>query len=190
MAERASRYSVHIDKHCDTCGQVENDYHLFFQCSLPNEVWSSFQPNLNTTNLPIENDGIQLALSTVIPTSTTDVTFHMILFTLWYIWKARNDFHFNRRRGTTAQIHHAAAAYMESHNIAFQDDNLQQASLHTAATTPHTTLHQSTPLLTQYDHRCTPSVPTGMPNEQEAIPTILTDRYFVTTPALLPGPRC
>jgi ribonuclease HI len=29
-----------------------------------------------------------------------------------------------------------------------------------------------------------------MPNEQEATPTILTDRYFVTTPALLPGPRC
>lgn len=37
-AERASRYTTHIDKHCVSCGAVETDAHLFFHCHLPRAV--------------------------------------------------------------------------------------------------------------------------------------------------------
>jgi hypothetical protein len=36
--ERVARYSTHIDKHCATCGVVEDDSHLFFHCQLPRAV--------------------------------------------------------------------------------------------------------------------------------------------------------
>ena len=51
-AERASRYSIHIDKHCAACGAVEDDAHLFFHCHLPRAVWFSTDPPLRTNNLP------------------------------------------------------------------------------------------------------------------------------------------
>jgi hypothetical protein len=31
-ADRVSRFATHIDKHCTTCGVIENDSHLFFLC--------------------------------------------------------------------------------------------------------------------------------------------------------------
>lgn len=37
-AERAARFSNHIDDHCATCGAMEDDAHLFFQCQLPRVV--------------------------------------------------------------------------------------------------------------------------------------------------------
>jgi hypothetical protein len=73
---------------------------------------------MSTANLAAETDGIQLALSSFIPNSTPELTFQKILFTLWYIWKARNDYHFKRKRWTAAQVHHAAVAHMDSHNTA------------------------------------------------------------------------
>jgi hypothetical protein len=97
MAERASRYASHIDSNCAYRGQVETDFHIFFQCSLPTQVWSTFQTPINTQIMVPEDDGIQTTLSNIITNSTTEIDFLKILFTLWYLWKARNDFHFNRR---------------------------------------------------------------------------------------------
>ena len=57
-ADRAARYSTHIDKHCSTCGAVEDDAHLFFHCNLPRAVWFSFNPPMRTDNLPQENDEV------------------------------------------------------------------------------------------------------------------------------------
>lgn len=173
-AERVSRYASHRDKHCDICGQVENDYHLFFQCTLPSEVWSSFDPPMSTANLTAETDGIQIALQSFIPTSTPDRTFHKILFTFWYIWKARNDYHFNRKRWTAAQIHHAVAAHMDSHNKAF---NHQQPT--PGDRQPHHDDNQP----------INPGMATsaGTSNEQN---NQLTNRFTIHSPALLPGVRC
>jgi len=99
-ADRAARYSNQSDNLCSACGAVENDAHLFFQCNLPRTVWFSFTPTIRTDNLPDEHDGIQLILQSLITDATSDTLFTKILFTLWYIWKAKNDHHFNRKAWT------------------------------------------------------------------------------------------
>lgn len=59
--ERLGRYP-HIDQHCDTCGAIEIDSHMFFHCTLPWQVWHSFTPPIQIDNLPNKDDGIQLSL--------------------------------------------------------------------------------------------------------------------------------
>jgi hypothetical protein len=112
---RAGRYSVHIDEHCSACQAIEDDAHLFFHCQLPRAVWFSFDPPLRTDNLPHELDGIQLILQFVLPNSTTDALFNKILITLWYLWKARNDYRFSRKNWTPWQVHHAVQAHISTH---------------------------------------------------------------------------
>jgi len=36
-----------------------------------------------------------------------------MLITLWFIWKARNDYHFHRKSWTPLQVHNAANALWE-----------------------------------------------------------------------------
>jgi hypothetical protein len=110
-----------------------------------------------TTNLPVETDGVQSSLQYFIPSSTPEPILQKILFTFWYIWKARNDYHFNRKQWTAAQVHHAAAAHMASHNQALlpeqpnsdqainQDAQVQQDGSHEVITS-------STQQPSQQDH--------------------------------------
>jgi hypothetical protein len=107
-----------MDNHCDTCGAIEDDAHLFFHCNLPWAVWFSFNPTVRTHNLPHEIDGVQLILQTLITDTTPEPLFSKILFTLWYIWKARNDYHFHRKAWTPVQVHTAAAAHLNTHTQA------------------------------------------------------------------------
>jgi hypothetical protein len=108
-------YYVHIDQHCSYCGAIETDQHLFFKCSLPTQVWSNANPPIFTNNIPDEVDGIQETLPTLISANPSDNIIFKFLFILWYIWKARNDHMFQRRRWTSTQIHSAANAHMNNH---------------------------------------------------------------------------
>jgi hypothetical protein len=38
LLKRAGRFTTYIDKHCTSCGAIENDAHLFFLCDLPQQV--------------------------------------------------------------------------------------------------------------------------------------------------------
>jgi hypothetical protein len=107
------------------CGAVEDDAHLFFRCQLPRVVWFFTSPPLRTDNLPQDNDGVQLILQTVIPTSITDDLLIKILTTMWYIWKARNDNRFQRKTWTPWQVHHAMAAHTSAHQEALQQQPIQ-----------------------------------------------------------------
>jgi hypothetical protein len=117
-AECARSYT-YSDQHCDTCGDIETDCHLFFHCSLPSQVWNSHTPSILVHSLPAEEDGIQLTPQSIITPRTSDAAFNRIFFTLWYKWKARNDFHFNRKQWTSFQVHNAAQAHMNSLAAAF-----------------------------------------------------------------------
>jgi len=112
-AERATRYSTNGNNTCDRCNMIETDSHLFFHCTLPTQVWLTSSPALNTASLPLEDDGVQHILQTILPDHTTDFLLCKILTTLWYIWKSRNDYHFNKKDWTHVQIHSAIASYLE-----------------------------------------------------------------------------
>jgi hypothetical protein len=90
-------FSNHIVSHCDRCGAIEDDTHIFFHCKLPRAVWLSFSPAPRLDNLPHKVDGVQLILQTILTQATPELIFAKILFTLWYLWKARNDYHFHMK---------------------------------------------------------------------------------------------
>jgi hypothetical protein len=114
-AERAGRYSQ-IPRHCSACGELETDSHLFLHCNLPTQVWISFTPPISTRNIPPEDEGIQQSLLHLIPQHATEDTLVRTLFTLWYIWKARNNLHFNRKQWTPSQVHQAAQSHIKVNN--------------------------------------------------------------------------
>ncbi|XP_021318754.1 uncharacterized protein LOC8083452 isoform X2 [Sorghum bicolor] len=110
-----------------TCGQIEDDAHLFFLCSLPRAVWFSFTPSLRTELLPPDNDGIQLILQTIITNDINDDLLSTMLITLRFIWKARNDNCFQRKSWTPIQVHTAAAAMIRWINNECQETEEEQA---------------------------------------------------------------
>jgi len=77
---------------------IENDSHLFFHCTFARAVWFSAKTPLRTSILPLEQDGVQEILSIIIDRNTSDADLWRIMTTLWYIWKARNDVHFQRKK--------------------------------------------------------------------------------------------
>jgi hypothetical protein len=91
IAERAGKYSAHINQQCAYYGLIENDFHLFFHCDLPRAVWLTANPPLAIDSIPNEDDGIQLTLPRQITSTPIDEILCKTIFTMWYIWKARND---------------------------------------------------------------------------------------------------
>ena len=77
--ERARIYSTHIGKHCYSCGQNENDAHLFFHCGFAWAVWFSSNPPLRTSLLLNEQDGAQHILASILQSSTSDDHFQLNL---------------------------------------------------------------------------------------------------------------
>jgi hypothetical protein len=88
---------------------------LFFQCNLPATVWATANPPILINNIPVKQDGIQLTISSLISSSPSEGLLCKTLFTLWYIWKARNANGFQRKTWTPPQVHQAATAHMHSH---------------------------------------------------------------------------
>ena len=88
--DRATRFSPTGNNTCDKCNMVENDSHLFFHCILPRQVWLTANPSINTSNFAPELDGVQSTLALIITDHTLEPLLCQILYTLWFIWKARN----------------------------------------------------------------------------------------------------
>lgn len=64
-------------------------------------------PALRTDNLPNEDDGVQIIMSSIISDAVPDNLLQKILTTLCYISKARNDKRFGNKAWTPSQVHHA-----------------------------------------------------------------------------------
>lgn len=92
---------------------TENDSHLFFHCSFARAIWFSARPSILTSRLPIEQDGVEEAIPLIINTNTSYHDLKRIVITLWYIWKARNDARFGRKKWSVLQVHHFVQAEME-----------------------------------------------------------------------------
>jgi hypothetical protein len=118
-------------------------------------------PPINPDDLPQENDGVQVILQSILPSSTPDNTFNKFFFILWYLWKARNDNRFNRRTWNPWQIHYVVQAHMATHSLA----SPQHQNANPAPTLPGL---------------ASPTI--GTPSQM--------DRYMVLMSTLLPGIRC
>jgi hypothetical protein len=102
------------------------------------------------------------------------------LFTLWYLWKARNDNRFQRKTWTSFQVRKAAQAHMHNYAQAFHDDDdAQQATtqilpgqMHSGGTSINPIL-QTSPTANLVQHT-----------------TQVADRYLVQLPSSLHGFRC
>lgn len=110
---RAGSLSNKISKNCANCNMVENDAHLFFHCNFARAVWFSAKTPLRTSTLPLEQDGVQEILAVIINRNTSETDLQRIMTTLWYIWKARNDVRFHRKKWSVLQVHHAVEVDIE-----------------------------------------------------------------------------
>lgn len=130
-AERASRFSSHIDKYCTSCGAIENDVHLFFLCRTPRQVWAMIQQPPLIHTLDANEDGVQLALTVLFPNDPPEYLLCSNLFLLWYIWRARNDNRFQRKSWSPLQVFRTANAHLQEYintHQQQQDDPQQQGS--------------------------------------------------------------
>jgi hypothetical protein len=126
---------------------IEDDYHLFFQCTLPRQVWLTANPSINTANFTPEIDGVQSTITLIVNDTTPEALLSKFLYTLWFIWKARNDYHFNRKDWTASQVHQAIQAYTtqneqipaqasshiaqnQGNQLSVLQENLQQPAAH------------------------------------------------------------
>jgi len=81
--ERASRFSVNIDLFYASCGQVEDDAHLFFNCNL-RAVWFSFTPSLRIESLHRKMMECNLFFK-LFANNITNELLSKILIILWFI---------------------------------------------------------------------------------------------------------
>lgn len=172
-AERVARYSTHIDQHCAYCGAVENDFHLFFQCNLPRAVCFTASPPLRIDALPPKDDGVQLTLPRLITPSSTDDLLCNTIFTMWYIWKARNDNRFQRKTWNPWQVHHAVAAHLNTHKQALLEV-IQHGQTEQLISTAAQTLHHTSSML-------------GMDSTNAGTSLQWMRHHTVQVSALLPG---
>jgi hypothetical protein len=136
--EQAGRYATNIDKYCTVCGLIENDYHLFFLCDLPQQVWVVADVSPFTHHTDPTADGIQPILPYLFPSNSNDQTTTKTLLLLWYIWKALNDQRFQRKTWTSFSVQHATTTHFQSNLSAWGDNSasMQHQPSMLSSTTP------------------------------------------------------
>jgi len=156
-------------------------------------------PPLLTDNLPQENDGIQLTIQAIITNSIDDL-FNRILITMWYLWNARNDTHFQRKSWTPWQVHHAVAAHTAT-LLALHDSQQPPTEPQPSGMTDrdhrlpptHTDASPVLPWHVSHNTQGIANSAAGMNQighrAQEEI-NIPTNRPNLQIPALIPGVRC
>jgi hypothetical protein len=121
---------------------LETDSHLFFHCTFAKAVWFSssvgFKTDAFDTTLYPSN-----IIQSMLHTAQSSMSLEKMFTLLWCIWKARNDYLFNRKIWSVLQVHHAASALLL---YGTEDQAMHQEASHLAA---HTTIHEAitTPLV-------------------------------------------
>ncbi len=99
-AERIHHRIKTISPNCLTCGQREDDMHLFFRCNFSRLCWFISDFNFkfdNLTHLQTVQDLIAYLLA-------NGVGVHNLLIMLWQICKARNDINFKNKKWEPQQV--------------------------------------------------------------------------------------
>jgi hypothetical protein len=87
-ASRIHRIIPSIKQTCSRCGLIENDAHLFFECSFARAVWLVSSVGLITHALPSSGWGVHLQVATLMQQAPNQETVNQIFSIMWCIWKS------------------------------------------------------------------------------------------------------
>ena len=107
---RASRFSVHISKNCCRCGHQEDESHLFFLCPFARAAWFDYPWFIRSDVLIQGHTSMHSILIALLQMGHPNGSISNILNFLWCLWKARNDFLFDRKKALPHHVHIAAMA--------------------------------------------------------------------------------
>jgi ribonuclease HI len=104
----------------------EDDNHLFFTCGFVKAAWFSY-PWFIRTEMVIQNSSsLAQTLLNILNLPHPHATLQNVLTFMWCIWKSRNDYLFDRKKGEPYQININAQALR---------NNLELASIQDTSTT-------------------------------------------------------
>ena len=135
---RAGRFSVHISSSCCRCGQQEDEFHLFFLCGFARAAWFSSPWFIRADVLTQGHSSMHSILIFLINMSHPHASIQNVLNFLWCLWKARNDFLFDRKNHLPHQVNIAATTLDFGHLHNLHNPSSEQ---------PLSTNHHSTDIL-------------------------------------------
>ena len=115
--KRAGKYSKYINESCSTCGNLEDEMHLFFLCPFAKAAWYSSPWFIKTELLAQHNHSVSNMIEALITSNHPQINITSLYTFLWCIWKFRNDTRFCRKLHTPSQVNAAAAAIMQGANL-------------------------------------------------------------------------
>ena len=123
--DTVSRIHRIIPSIAGTCSQyrlIENDAHLFFECSSVRAVWFASPVGLRTHALPTSGRGVHLQVTTLMRQAPNQATVNQIFSIMWCIWKSRNDHKFKGLNGSHMKVLHEAKAIELAYNLSTEID--------------------------------------------------------------------
>ena len=128
---RVGRFSVHISQYCCRCGQQEDEFHLFFLCHFARAAWFSSPWFLKADVLLQGHSTMHSVLTSLIQMRHPHGSIPNILNFRWCLWKAHNDFLFNRKKALPYQGNIASVALnLDSDDVLSSLSNKQQQIQH------------------------------------------------------------
>ena len=121
-ASRVHRIIPSIDETCSRCGRIENENHIFFECSFARAVWFGSALGLRADALPSSGHGLHIQVATILQQGQSLSTTGLIFSIMWCLWKSRNDHRFNNAHWSVARVLHEAVAIDRSYSLAMEED--------------------------------------------------------------------
>ena len=87
IASRIHRIISKINETCSRCGGVENEVHLFFECSYARAVWFASMIGIRAHTLPSSGHGVHMQIMTILQQGPSQATAGMIFSIMWCLWK-------------------------------------------------------------------------------------------------------
>lgn len=115
-AQRMHHRIKTVSPNCQTCGQWEDDLHLFFLCNFSSLCWFVSDFNLKADNL----SSLGSVQDIIAYLSANGINIYNLLIMLWQIWKARNDINFKTKIWEPQQVCNAAQAMAKTYESVHQ----------------------------------------------------------------------
>lgn len=123
-ASRVHRIIPTISENCSRCGNLEDEKHLFFDCSYARAVWFASPIGLKTDALSSSGHGIHTKIATILQQGPSHATTGMIFSIMRCLWKSRNDHRFNNMNWSIPRVLHEAKAIDRAYNMALEEDTM------------------------------------------------------------------